>query len=273
MKFIQTTENEHTKIMLDLENLTLPEMVVTADDVTFDIDDDNSRDYSYVNEFLATLTDDRAVILATGLVNMQRAVNKHEDAKECAKEFGDILTELTQNLTLDLVRSLRTFSHNTYVSRDISHPTIWHRPVEEMIIAASLLSALCVIPLNNLIFRRYYRPSEIAQLFEDAIKNSCPDGERFVNYIRDVVDTALGEKVRMFSKNWPVSLIYVNQHATRTDVIARGIAEYVICKFSKHVLSRYVLDKWVDPMKLEQTDKEAQQILSKRMMPADTLKK
>lgn len=272
MKFIQTTENEHTKIMLDLENLTLPEMVVTADDVTFDIDDDNSRDYSYVNEFLATLSDDRAVILATGLVNMQRAVNKHEDAKECAKEFNDILTSLTQNLKLDLIRSLRTFSHNTYVNRDSSHPTIWHQPVEEMIVAASLLSALCVIPLSNLIFRHDCRPSEIAQLFEDAIKNSCPDGERLVKYLRDVVDTALGDKVRMFSKNRPVSLIYVNQCATRTDVIASGIAEYVICKFSKHVLSRYVLDKWV-PTKLEQADKEAQKILSKRMMPADTLKK
>ena len=273
MKFTKTAENGRTKVMLDLEGLILPFQVVTVDDVTFYLDDDNSRDYSYVNEFLATLTDERAVILGTGLVNMQRAVNKHEDAKECIKEFNGILTGLTQNLTLDLVRSLRTFSHNTYVCRDRSRPTIWHQPVEEMIIAASLLAAVCTIPLNHLILRRHGRPSEIASLFENAIKNSCPDGERFVNYIRNVVDTALGEKVRVFCKNWPVSLIYVNQFATNADILTEGIAEHAICKFSKHVLSRYVLDKWVPMEKLEQTEKEAQQILSKRMMPAETLKK
>lgn len=272
MKFTKTAENGRTKVMLDLEGLILPEMVVTVDDVTFYLDDDNSRDYSYVNEFLATLTDERAVILATGLVNMQRAVNKHEDVKECIKEFNDILTSLTQNLTLDLVRSLRTFSHNTYVCHDRSMPTIWHQPVEEMIIAASLLAAVCTIPLNHLILRRHGRSSEIASLFENAIKNSCPDGERFVNYIRNVVDTALGEKVHAICKNWPVSLIYVNQFATSADILARGIAEHAICEFSKHVLSRYVLDKWVPMEKLEQTEKEAQKILSKRMMPADTLK-
>lgn len=271
MKFVKITENEHTKVMLDLEGLNLPEMAVAAEDVTRNITNDNKRNYRFVNEFLATLTDDRAAILATGLINMQRAVNKHEDVKECVNEFNDVLISLTQNPVLNLVGALRTFSHNNYVDHRSSSEIIWHKSTEEMITAASLLSALCAIPLNHLLRRRdengnSCRISEIALLFENAIKNSGSDGERFVNYIRNIVDTVLVEKANKPSKNMMTRLIYVNQFATNEDILDIGVAEYVICRFSKHVLSSYVLDKWVDRTKLERAEKEAQQVLSKHTM-------
>ena len=280
MKFIKITENEHTKIMLDLESLTLPEMAVTADDVTLNVSKDSPRDYSFVNEFLTALNDDRAAILATSLINMQRAVNKHEDAEECAKAFADILTGLTQNTELNLIGSLREFSHNTCdICPDANVATIWYKPTREMVTVASLLSALCSIPLFNVL--RYChsnnnsRVSDIVYpVFENAIKDSGPAGKRFVNYIRDIVDTALGEKESKSGKDWIMGLIYINQFATNGNIFKRGISEYVICQFSKYVLSSYIFNKWVDVKKLEQTEKEAQKILSKRtMMSNDTLKK
>lgn len=267
MKFIKITENEHTKVMLDLEGLNLPEMAVAAEDVTLNIANDNKCNYRFVNEFLATLTDDRAVILATGLINMQRAVNKHEDAKECVNEFNDILISLTQNPVLNLVGALRTFSHNNYVSHSSSRAMIWLRPTEEMITAASLLSALCTIPLRHLLRRHDdvhgtgCRLSDIALLFENAIKNSGDDGKRLVNYIRDIVDTA-----SVPGKNVAIRLIYVNQFATNEDILARGVAEHVIGRFSTHILSSYIFNKWIDRSKLERIEKETQQILSKCTM-------
>lgn len=267
MKFVKITENEHTKVMLDLEGLNLPEMAVAAEDVTLNIANDNKRNYRFVNEFLATLTDDRAAILATGLINMQRAVNKHEDVKECVNEFNDILISLTQNPVLNLVGALRTFSHNNYVSHSSDSTMIWVRSTKEMITAASLLSALCTIPLRHLL-RRYddvhgtgCRLSDIALLFENAIKNSGDDGERLVNYIRDIVDTA-----SVPGKNVAIRLIYVNQFATNEDILARGVAEHVIGRFSTHILSSYIFNKWIDRSKLERAEKEAQQVLSKHTM-------
>lgn len=266
MKFVKITENEHTKVMLDLEGLNLPEMAVAAEDVTLNIANDNKRNYRFVNEFLATLTDDRAAILATGLINMQRAVNKHEDVKECVNEFNDVLISLTQNPVLNLVGALRTFSHNNYVSHSSSRTMIWLKPTEEMITAASLLSALCAIPLNHLLHRcdengNSCRISDISLLFENAIKNSGDDGERLVNYIRDIVDTAA-----VPGKNVAIRLIYVNQFATNEDILARGVAEHVIGRFSTHILSSYIFNKWIDRSKLERIEKETQQILSKRTM-------
>ena len=52
MKFVKITENEHTKIMLDLEGLNLPEMAVAAEDVTLNIANDNKRNYRFVKLLL-----------------------------------------------------------------------------------------------------------------------------------------------------------------------------------------------------------------------------
>lgn len=277
MKFVKITENEHTKVMLDLEGLNLPEMAVAAEDVTLNVSKDSPRDYSFVNEFLAALNDDRATILATGLINMQRAVNKHEGAEECAKEFTDILTGLIQNTALNLIESLRVFSHNTCSTYHDGHTTIWYKPTREMITVASLLSALCSMPLFNVLRRCYSNNGRVSDIvypvFENAIKDSGPAGKRFVNYIRDIVDTALGEKASKLSKDWIIGLIYINQFATNADIFKRGISEYVICQFSKYVLSSYIFDKWIDRSSLERAEKEAQQVLSKYMMPNDTMLK
>ena len=136
-----------------------------------------------------------------------------------------------------------------------------------MITAASLLSALCTIPLHHLLRRHDdvhgngCRLSDIALLFENAIKNSGDDGERLVNYIRDIVDTA-----SVPGKNVAIRLIYVNRFATNEDILARGVAEHVIGSFSTHILSSYIFNKWIDRSKLERIEKETQQILSKRTM-------
>ena len=249
MKFVNITENKITKVMLDLETLALPEVEFTPEDVVCDLGGDYSDlTFKAVNEFLATLTEDETKILATGLIGMRKAIakygNNYHGADVCTEDLTDVLVGLVTNPVLRLFEALTTFS-DRYVPevkpderpQDIPERTLF-REEQKMLIAASLLSSLCV--MANRDFETHFSNVPVTDVvlypaFENAIKADSAAAESFTEKMRTIMKYANqclsrrmglpsdpGRDVVMMMSSLP--LVYINTYmASESKVAAQTI--------------------------------------------------
>lgn len=245
MKFVNVTENKITKVMLDLETLDLHELDFDPNDVVCDMGSDCSDlTFKAVNEFLATLIEDEAKLLATALIDMRYAIAKYGNnfhgADVCAEELTDILVGLVINPALRLFEALTAFS-DKYVPevkpderpQDIPERTLL-REEQKMLIAASLLSSLCVMAVHD--FETHFSNVPVTDavlypVFENAIKSDGAAAESFTEKMRTIMKHAnqcLGRKmglpsdpardVVMMTSSLP--LVYVNTYMASESKVA-----------------------------------------------------
>lgn len=218
MKLVSITENKITKVMLDLETLALPEVEFTPEDTVCDIGRDHSDlTFKVVNEFLATLIEDETKILATGLIDMRKAIakygNNYHGVWECSDELTGILVGLVTNPVLKLFEALTAFS-DKYIPvenseerpQDITECTLT-RNEQRMLIATSLLSSLCVMVIHD--FETHFSNLSVPDVtlyphlenvsipdvalypaFENAIKADSAAAKSFIEIMRAIMKHA-----------------------------------------------------------------------------------
>ena len=200
MKFVNITENDNTKVMLDLETMVITELEFAPEAIVYDFGVKvKSLTFDVPNKFLATLTEDEAKVLATGIISMHNEIAKSErnfhGADLCAEELTDILINLVKNPVLKLFDALVWFS-GPYIQPedDEARPQdtedkVLYQKDRILLMATELLSALCFTVILH--FRRYFGDVLIALLypaFENAIRNSGVSGaEEFTKKIRAIL--------------------------------------------------------------------------------------
>lgn len=200
MKFVNITEDDNTKVLLDLETLALPELEFSPEDVVCDLCVKvKSLTFDVPNKFLATLTEDEAKVLATGIITMRHEIAKSErsfhGADLCAEELTDILISLVKDPVLKLFDALVWFS-GPYMKPDDpearpmnTEDKVLYQKDRILLMATELLSALFFMPILD--FRRHFGDVLVTLLypaFENAIKNSGVSGaEELTKKIRAIL--------------------------------------------------------------------------------------
>ena len=218
MKFINITEKRITKVMLDLEGLVLSGLEqYTPEDTVCVFEEVRNFDFTIVNEFLATLTRDQLSSLANSLVHIRKVIAKYGNddpaADKCAIAISWKMKTYHPNFS-NLFSYLYDFS-GKYVTPDKtdSRPQeaakTWYAKDRQMLVAASLLSALCIMVIHD--FKTHFtdvsEPLQILYLvFEEVILDSDVDGvKEFVNRNRELV-SQMDDDVA----SWILKGIYIN---------------------------------------------------------------
>lgn len=252
MQFVNKIEKEAgiSKVVLDLEGLVLPEKELSVDDTECRVI--GVSDFELVNKFLKTLSEDESKILASGLIDMNRTVNKlnnHDDCEECAKELTNTITSMLQNPGLALFDKLCVFSYDINESHS-GLSTVWHPLFCKWLLASSLLSSMCIMAFNrflvrtnNMHIRNTYK--RWTSIFVDAVKQGGKRGADFVNYAQEIVSTAL-ENCDEDRKLNILGDLVSNPAASTSDCIAYGVARSVIEFVSQRIVAAMVARKWHD---------------------------
>ena len=200
MKFVNITENGNTKVLLDLETMVIPELEFAPDAVVCDLGlEVKPLTFAVPNKFLATLTEDEAKVLATGIISMRHEIAKSErsfhGADLCAEELTDTLISLVKNPVLKLFDALVWFS-GPYMQPDDpearpmdTEDKVLYQKDRILLMATELLSALFFMPILD--FRSHFGDVLVTLLypaFENAIRNSGVSGsEEFTKKIRAIL--------------------------------------------------------------------------------------
>lgn len=250
MRFVNKIEEETgiSKVMLDLEGLVLPEKELSVDDTECRVI--GTSDFELVNKFLKTLSEDESKILASGLVDMHRTVNKISnpaDCDECVNELTNILTNMLQNPDLVLFDKLCSFSSDIDESYN-GLSTVWHPLFCRWLLASSLLSSMCVMTFNQFLvyfsgvrIRNVYRRWN--SIFVDSIKQSGKRGMALIDYTQEILSASL-ENCDEDRKLNILGDIISNPAATTSRCIEYGVARSVIEFVSQRIVSSIVARKW-----------------------------
>ena len=200
MKFVNITEDDNTKVLLDLETLALPELEFAPEAVVCDLGlEVKPLTFDVPNKFLATLVEDEAKLIAMGIISMRHEIAKSErsfhGADLCAEELTDILIGLVRNPMLKLFEALVWFS-SPYIQPDDDEARpqdtkdkVLYQKDRTLLMATELLSALFFMPILD--FRRHFGDVVVTLLypaFENAIRNSGVIGaEEFTKKIRAIL--------------------------------------------------------------------------------------
>jgi len=223
MKFVNITENKITKVMLDLETLDLPGYELDSDDTVCVFDEVRNYDFTIVNEFLGNLNESSLGSMVIILTNMRKCIVNfgYDDpaADECVGRLKQFMRDLFDNvsfkLTGNLFSDLCSFS-SKYITpdkadsrpQDINDKT-WYAKDRQMPVAASLLSALCIMIIHD--FETHFTDvSEPLQVlypvFEETIRDCGVDGAKdFVERNRNLVSRMDDD-----TASWVLEGIYIN---------------------------------------------------------------
>lgn len=247
MQFANKIEKETgiRKVILDLEGLVLPEKELSVDDT--ECRANVISNFELVNKFLKTLSEDESKILASGLIDMRRAVNKHEDAEECTNELTEILTCMLQNPNLVLFDKLCSFSSDVHESHS-GLSNVWHPLFFRRLLASSLLSSMCVMAFNPFWARFVHRQGRVGYrrwnlIFVDSIKMSGKHGMSFVNYAQEIVSAAL-EGCDENRKLDILSDLVSNPAAITDTCVEHGVALSIIEFVSQRMVASIVAKRW-----------------------------
>ena len=229
MKFVNITENKITKVMLDLGTLLSQSGTLRFQSDELDSEDTvcvfegvRNFDFTIVNEFLSDLNVSTLKYIVRKLANMRRCIanSYHDDpaADECVGELRRLMKDLFANSDLNftgiLFGELYNFSAK-YITpeadncpQDISDKT-WYAKDRQMCVAASLLSALCIMVIHD--FETHFTDvSEPLQVlypvFEETIRDCGVDGAKeFVERNREHVSN-----MEEAAASWILEGIYIN---------------------------------------------------------------
>ena len=276
MKFVNITENKITKVMLDLETLALPSYKLDSEDTVCVFDEVRNYDFTIVNEFLGSLDEPTLRYVVRTLTNMRRTIanSQHDDpaADTCVGElrrfmkdlFDDLPLNLPLSLTGNLFRALYNFS-GKYVtpdktdsrSQDINDKT-WYAKDRQMPVAASLLSALCIMIIHD--FKTHFidvlEPLQVLYpVFEETIRDCGVDGAKdFVERNRNLVSC-----MEEYTASWVLEGIYINDGMLHKHGLLPTDIYVVECTTQRILSSKmYISSKRIREMK-DFYEAEAQQ--------------
>ena len=241
MKFVNIVENGITKVILDLEAVTIPAFKLESRDTVCVFEGTHDFDFTIVNEFLSSQHESTLSYIARTLIDMRRCIvnHGHNDpaADECVGELRLSMFELFDTLPMsptgNLFNDLYNFSAkyitpnevDSYCSNDI-----------QMLVAASLLSALCVMVIHN--FKTHFTdvsdPLQILYpVFEETIRDCGVDGAKeFVEGYRTLVSNMDDDRA-----SWVIEGIYINDCMLRKHKLPSPIEKVVIEHLTQRILS------------------------------------
>lgn len=269
MKFVNMVEDGITKVILDLEAVTVPAFKLESRDTVCVFEGTHDFDFTIVNEFLSSQNEHTLSYIARTLIDMRRCIvnSGHNDpaADECVGELRLSMYELVDNLPMsptgNLFKDLYNFSakYTTPDKVDSGYFNFVVMDDRQMLVAASLLSALCVMVIHN--FKTHFTDvSEPLQIlypvFEKTIRDSDVDGAKeFVERNRDLVSNMHDDPA-----SWVIEGIYINDCMLRKHKLSLPIDADIIENLAQRILSSktYFSSKRIREMK-EINEAEEQQ--------------
>ena len=241
VKFVNIVENGITKVILDLEAVTIPAFKLEPRDTVCVFEGTHDFDFTIINEFLSSQHESTLSYIARTLIDMRRCIvnSGHDDpaADECVGELRLSMFELFDTLPMsptgNLFNDLYNFSAkcitpneaDSYCSNDV-----------QMLVAASLLSALCVMVIHN--FKTHFTdvsdPLQILYpVFEETIRDCGVDGAKeFVEGYRILVSNMDDDRA-----SWVIEGIYINDCMLRKHKLPLPIEKVVIEHLAQRILS------------------------------------
>lgn len=237
MKFINVTENKLTKVMLDLETLDLLGYRLDSEDTVCVFEGTHDFDFTIVNEFLDSLNEPTLRRMVRMLTYMRKCIANcgHDNlaADECVRTLKLLMQGLFDSASLsptgNLFGELYNFSA-IYTTPDKKYAN------RQMLVAASLLSALCIMVIHD--FETHFTDvSEPLQIlypvFEETIRDCNVDGAKefvkenraFVAYMADV------------TASWVIESIYINACMLYQSVGRFPRDECIIETYTQRILS------------------------------------
>ena len=255
MKFVNMVEDGIRKVILDLEAVTIPAFKLEPRDTVCVFEGTHDFDFTIVNEFLSSQNEHTLSYIARTLIDMRRCIvnSGYNDpaADECVGELRLSMYELVDNLPMsptgNLFKDLYNFSAK-YTTPD--NVDSYFKNNRQMLVAASLLSALCVMVIHN--FKTHFTDvSEPLQIlypvFEKTIRDSDVDGAmEFVERNRALVSNMDDDPA-----SWVIEGIYINDCMLRKHKLPLSIDADVIEKLTQRILSSktYFSSKRIREMK------------------------
>ena len=214
MKFVNMVEDGITKVILDLEAVTVPAFKLESRDTVCVFEGTHDFDFTIVNEFLSSQNEHTLSYIARTLIDMRRCIvnSGYNDpaADECVGELRLSMYELVDNLPMsptgNLFKDLYNFSAKYTTPDNVDG---YAKNDRQMLVATSLLSALCVTVIHN--FKTHFTDvSEPLQVlypvFEETIRASDVDGAmEFVERNRALVSNLDDDPA-----SWVIEGIYIN---------------------------------------------------------------
>jgi hypothetical protein len=256
MKFVNITENNITKVMLDLETLTLPSYKLDSEDTVCNLKGTHDFDFTIVNEFLDSQDYYTLRYIACTLINMRRCIanSGHDDsaADKCVGELSKFMKDLFDNLPMSPTGNLFGDLYNFSAKYTTSGKVDSHTNNMQMLVAASLLSALCIMVIHD--FKTHFTDvSEPLQIlypvFEEAIRDCAVTGAKeFVEENRILVSNMKDD-----TASWVVEGIYITNCMLRKHTPLLPMDVYVVENYTQRILSSktYVSSKRIREMKNE----------------------
>ena len=254
MKFVNITEDGTTKVILDLKATDLPTYKFDWRDTVCKFKGTHDFDFTIVNEFLDSLDESTLRYIARTLINMRRCIANygHDDpaADKCVGELRLFVKDLCDNLPMSSTGNLFGDLYNFSAKHTTSGKADSHANSRQMLVAASLLSALCIMIIHD--FKTHFTDvSEPLQIlypvFEEAIRDCNIDGaNRFVEENRVLVS-----KMDDDTASWVIESIYINDCMLRKHTPLLPMDVYVVENYTQRILSSktYVSSKRIKEMK------------------------
>ena len=241
VKFVNIVENGITKVILDLEAVTTPAFKLESRDTVCVFEGTHDFDFTIINEFLNSQHESTLSYIARTLINMRRCIvnSGHDDpaADECVGELRLSMFELFDTLPMsptgNLFNDLYNFSSKYTTRNEVDE---YCTNDVQMLIAASLLSALCVTVIHN--FKTHFTdvsdPLQILYpVFEETIRDCDVDGAKeFVERYRTLVSNMDDDRA-----SWVIEGIYINDCMLRKHKLPSPIDTTVIEHLAQRILS------------------------------------
>lgn len=240
MKFINSIEDGITKVILDLEAVTLPSYTLNSEDTICEFERTHDFDFTVVNEFLDSQDEYTLRYIARTLTNMRRCIANagHDDpaADKCVGELRLFMYELLDNLPMSHTGNLFGDLYNFSAKYTTPDKVSRNANGRQMYVAASLLSALCIMIIQD--FKTHFtdvaEPFQILYpVFEEAIKDCGVDGaKKFVEENRTLVSN-----MDDGTASWVIESIYINDCMLRKRTPLLPMDIYVIENHVQRILS------------------------------------
>lgn len=246
MKFINVTENKLTKVMLDLETLDLLGYKLDSDDTVCVFEGTHDFDFTIVNEFLDSLNEPTLRCMVRILTNMRRYIANcgHDDlaADECVSKLKLFMQGLFDSASLSPTKNLFGELYNfsaIYTTPDKKHTNLVRSITSanrQMLVAASLLSALCIMVIHD--FETHFtdvsKPLQILYpVFEETIGNCNVDGAK--EFVKE--NRALVANMADVTASWVIESIYINECMLYQSVGRFPRDERIIERYTQRILS------------------------------------
>lgn len=254
MKFIKIDENGITKVILDLEEVTLPGYELNPEDTVCTFEGTHDFDFTIVNEFLDSLDALTLRPIVRILTNMRRCIANsgygNPAVDICVGNLRQFMKNLFDTLPISLTGNLfgdlYDFSAKYTTSGQVDS---YAKTTRQMHVAASLLSALNIMVIHDFEthFTAVSEPLQILYpVFEEAIRDCGVDGAKdFVERNRNFVSHMDDDPA-----SWILFGIYINDYM----LYAHGslpVDMYVIENYTQRILSSkmYVSSKRIREVK------------------------